>query len=105
MFGLAHRRNNRRTSSSYTEKYTAEVAEIRDDIYVDDLSSGGENLEQMTFLQDIAIEMFRESGFRLNKWHSNVTTLEQKELVNGTNPTFAKQQLVVKLNDKNVTPI
>ena len=50
MFGLVHRRNNRRTSSSYTEKYTAEVAEIRDDIYVDDLSSGGENLEQMTFL-------------------------------------------------------
>ena len=49
--------------------------------------------------------MFRESGFRLNKWHSNVTTLEQKKLVNGTDPTFAKQQLVVKLNDKNVTPI
>ena len=43
--------------------------------------------------------MFRESGFRLNKWHSNVTTLEQKELVNGTDPTFAKQQLDRKLKE------
>lgn len=50
VFGLVHRRNNRRTSSSYTEKYTAEVAEIRDDIYFDDLSTGGDNFEQMTFL-------------------------------------------------------
>ena len=32
--------------SSYTEKYPAEVAEIRDDLYVDDLIAGGENLNK-----------------------------------------------------------
>ena len=31
--------------SNYTEKYPAEVADIRDDLYVDDLITGGENFE------------------------------------------------------------
>ena len=32
---------------SCTKKYSAEVAEIRDDLYVDDLITGGENFEQL----------------------------------------------------------
>ena len=32
---------------SYTKKYSAEVAEIRDDLYVDDLITGSENFEQL----------------------------------------------------------
>ena len=31
--------------SNYTEKYPAEVADIKDDLYVDDLITGGENFE------------------------------------------------------------
>ena len=40
--------------SSYTEKYPAEVAEIMDDLYVDDLATSGENFEQVASLKDIA---------------------------------------------------
>ena len=58
--------------SSYTEKYPAEFTEIREDLYNDDLITGGENFEQVASLKDIAIEIFREADFKLHKWHSNV---------------------------------
>ena len=89
------RRNNRR--SSYTEKYRAEVAEIKDDLHVDDLITGGKNFEQVASLKYIAIEIFHEGGFKLHEWHSNVPALERKELVNETDQNFAKQQLGMKL--------
>ena len=65
----------------YIEKYPIEVAEIKDDLYVDDLISGGNNFEQVASLKDIAIEIFNQAGFRLYKWHFNVPTLEEKEVV------------------------
>ena len=43
---------------SYVEKYLIEVAEIKDDLYVDNLTSGGNNFEQVTSLKDIEIEIF-----------------------------------------------
>ena len=89
------RRNNRR--SSYTEKYRAEVAEIKDDLHVDDLITGDKNFEQVASLKYIAIEIFREGGFKLHEWYSNVPALEGKELVNETDQNFAKQQLGMKL--------
>ena len=51
--------------SSYTEKYPAEVAGIRDELYVDDLITGGENFEQVTSLKDKSIEIFCEASFKL----------------------------------------
>ena len=46
----------------------------------------------------IAIEIFNQVGFKLYKWHSNVSTLEKKEVVTD-DQTYAKQQLGVKLNE------
>ena len=45
---------------SYIEKYPTEVSEIKDDLYVDDLISGGNNFEQVASLKDIAIEIFNQ---------------------------------------------
>ena len=61
---------------SYIEKYPVEVAEIKDDLYVDDLISGGNNFEEVASLKDIPIEIFNQAGFKFHKWHSNVSTLE-----------------------------
>ena len=91
--------------SNYTEKYLAEVAKIRDDPYVDDLITCGENVEQVTSLKDMAIKIFCEAGFKLHKWHSNVPALEGKESANKTGQTFAKQQLDVKLNQAKMLDI
>ena len=77
--------------SSYTEECSAEVAETRDDLYLDDLTTCGENFGQVVSLIDTAIEIFNEAGFKLHKWLSNVPTSERKELVNKADQTFARQ--------------
>ena len=66
---------------TYIAKYLIEVAEIKDDLYVDDLNFGGNNFEQVSSLKDIAIEIFNQAGFKLHKCDSNVSTLEEKEVV------------------------
>ena len=71
---------------------------MSDDLWVDDLITGGENSEQVVSLQDTAIEIFHKAGYKLRKWHSNVPVLEGKELVNETHQIFGNQQLGVKLN-------
>ena len=84
---------------SYITKYPIEVVQIKDDLYVDGLISGGNNFEQVGSLKNIAIEIFNQAGFKLHKWHSsNVSTLEEKEVVTD-DQTYAKQQLGVKLNE------
>ena len=76
--------------SSYTEKYLAKIAEIRDDLYVNDLFIDGENFEQIASLKYIATEIFYEAVFKLHKWYSNVPALVRKEMVNDTDQNFAK---------------
>ena len=83
---------------TYIEKYPIKVPEIKDDLYVDDLISGGNVFEQVASLKDIAIEIFNQAGFKIRKWHSNVSTLEAKEVV-ADDQTYAKQQLGVELNE------
>ena len=51
--------------SSYTEKYPAEFAEITDDLYVDNLITGGEKFEQVALSKVTATEIFHETGFKL----------------------------------------
>ena len=71
---------------------------MNQDLWVDDLITGGENSEQVVPLQDTAIEIFHKAGYKLRKWHSNVPVLEGKELVNEIDQIFGKQQMGVKLN-------
>ena len=67
-------------------------------LYVNDLISEGNNFGQVASLKDIAIEIFNQAGLKLHKWHSNVSILEEKEVVTD-DQTYAKQQLGVKLNE------
>ena len=52
----------------------------------------------MTSLKDLTIEIFHEPDFKFYGWHSNVPTLNGKELENEIDQTFAKQQLDMKSN-------
>ena len=42
-----------------------------EDIYVDDLITGGDKIMDVQTLKDIAVQIFKEAGFVLHKWHSN----------------------------------
>ncbi len=61
---------------------------------MDDLISGGENVNSAGKLKNKATEIFANATFTLHKWHSNVRELESSDKVNPeVLETFAKQQL------------
>ena len=63
---------------SLKDKYPAVVEEIEKSLYVDDVISGGDTIDQVGELKDASITVFGEAGFQLHKWHSNVPELEAK---------------------------
>ena len=69
------------------------VAELRKNLYVDDLLSGGVTAKQAQHRKEQAIEIFDDAGFTLHKWHSNVPMLEGETESKDTDVSFAKQQL------------
>ena len=56
--------------------YLELIKKIRDDMYVDDLVTGGESLQEVEKIKSDAIELFENGGFKLHKWHSNEPNLE-----------------------------
>ena len=75
----------------WEDKMPATVAELRRNLYVDDLIGGGSTV---TEAQNRAIDIFEDAGFELHKWNSNASRLEGgvDELDNDL--TYAKQQLL-----------
>ena len=62
--------------------------------------TGGDKVTDVQFLKDTAIQVFKEAGFVLHKWHSNFPELEEnnpEQIV--TEQTYAKRQLSVKTGE------
>ena len=79
---------------TWESQYPELIKEIRDGLYVDDLMTGGENVEITAEKKAITTDVFKDASFTIHKWHSNVPVLEaissspcEGEL------TYAKQQL------------
>ena len=66
------------------------VDEIKQGLYVDDLIIGGDTKDTVLEYKEKAIEIFREGGFELHKWHSNLADLET---VGTDDLTYAKIHL------------
>ena len=62
--------------NSWAEKYPEEAERLRRSFYVDDLLTGGQNLQQTQERKRIAEEIMRDATFELHKWHSNEPQLE-----------------------------
>ena len=82
---------------SHREMDPTSVAEIEKGLYVDDLISGGQTVEEAIKIKNSATELFAKAKFELHKWHSNDETLESTQVVSGGDaaPTYAKMQLGV----------
>ena len=52
---------------SLKDKYPAVVEEIENSLYVDDVVSGGDTIDQVGELKDASITVFGEAGFQLHK--------------------------------------
>ena len=80
----------------FKPEYEEAVKEIREGIYVDDIHLGGETIDQTSSYKGKAVTIFREGGFCLHKWHSNVKELENSENNNEFESTFAKESCGTK---------
>ena len=60
----------------YEEKQFEVVQEIRDSLYVDDIISGGDEISNLHDMKSQMINIFKDGGFQLHKWHSNAAELE-----------------------------
>jgi hypothetical protein len=77
---------------SWETKRPELVEEIRKNLYVDDLMTGGATITEVKEKKSQAREIFEDATFKLHKWHSNVKELESPT-TNDEEITFAKQEL------------
>ena len=71
------------------------IKELRDNLYVDDLVTGGESVKAAASKKIIATEVFGDATVEIHKWYSNAPELEAPPNSQSSQQdlTFAKQQL------------
>ena len=58
-------------------EYPKHVEEIMRSLYVDDIITGEDTVDQVHELKGTAIGVFKQAGFELHKWNSNVPDWKQ----------------------------
>ncbi len=81
----------------WEEERPEAVAELRKSLYVDDLVSGGQTVQQAQRNKEQSTEILQDATFELHKWNSNHRELEGINTVpDDETRTYAKQQLDAK---------
>ena len=62
-------------------------------MYVDDLATREESINEVKKLKSDSISLFRERRFKLHQWRSNETILETNDPCNTTELNFAKKTI------------
>ena len=60
---------------SFKEKFPETTEALLEDTYVDDIQSGGDCPKELIKFKEESTKIMGEGGFKLHKWHSNVTEL------------------------------
>ena len=84
---------------AWKETYPDATEEIQRSLYIDDVNTGMNTVEETKKLMETTVDVFKDAQFPLHKWHSNATELETISTSDEQQQTFAKEQLVVK-NDE-----
>ena len=71
-------------------------------MYVDDLVTGRESLQELEKIKCDSIKLFEKGGFKLHKWHSNAPNLETNSLSSQKELNFAKEHLGTKANETKI---
>lgn len=97
---------------TWAEKYPEEAERLRRSFYVDDLLTGGQDVQQAQTRKKIAQEIMSDATFELHKWHSNHPQLEDNpqsalredsaQPASSEDQTYAKQQLLVKTSESKL---
>ena len=72
------------------------IEKIEEDLYVDDIITGGNDVNEVIELKDTMKDTFKAAGFELHKWHSNKKILETdlcQDTETDSSETYAKRML------------
>ena len=67
------------------------IENIRNNMYADDLVSGGNNLSEVEVIKQKSMELLAKGGFSLHKWRSNISLLEKSDSNNNDELTYVIQ--------------
>ena len=84
---------------AWKETYPVEVEEIQRSLYVDDVITGMDTVEETRKFMKTAIDIIKDAQFTLHKWYSNAEKLEINIANDVKQQTFAMEQLGVKNNE------
>ena len=76
----------------YINEYPTFIEAISEDIYVDDLVSGSNTIEELEVIKQKSIELFWKDGFHLHKRHSNIPSLQSSNIKSESEFTYAKEK-------------
>ncbi len=87
----------------WRERKPEVVDELKKNLYVDDLLSGGDTVPEAKDKKSVMSEILADGTFKLHKWNSNVRELEEGDKSNSEcDQTFAKTQLGVEPNESKL---
>ena len=86
---------------NYRDSFKELIKIIENDMYVDDLVTGGNNLEEVKEIKQSSVQLLKKGSFNLHKWNSNVPELES-ENSNQSELTYAKQVLNQGSNESKI---
>ena len=69
------------------------IETVNDDMYVDDLLTGGESTSEVNKIKGDSVNLFQRGGFKPHKWHSNKQALKTNDLVNENELTLPNNNL------------
>ena len=87
---------------NYFGMFREMIERVKDDIYVDDLVTGGESTSEVDKIKGDSVNLFQRGGFKLHKWHSNEQAPETNDSVNENKLNFAKKHLGTKLKETKI---
>ena len=87
---------------NYIGMFRELIERVKDDMYVDDLVTGGESTSGVDKIKGDSVKLFQRGGFNLHKWRSTEQTLENNDSVNENELNFAKQQLGTKPKETKI---
>ncbi|XP_067039928.1 uncharacterized protein [Acropora muricata] len=88
---------------AWAKKYPEETEHLRRSFYVDDLLSGGQDVQQARTRKEIATEIMNDASFELHKWHSNEPQLEDRpQSTPYEEQSYAKQQLQAQSSESKL---
>ena len=90
------------TSENYIGMFRELIERVKDDMYVEDLVTGGESTNEVDKIKGDSINLFQRGGFTLHKSHSNEQALETIATVNENELNVAKQHLGTKPKENKI---